>query len=152
MFCIFKQLRHKVTPNTVRQLYHAFIYSEIKYGLEVYGKTSARNIHKLQVMQNKLLKYIMRFRIRTGTNLLHATLDVLKVKDIQKNNVLIFVNISHGKLPRNIKSVLLSENHTIRNKTGRNSKYAILQNRIWRSISESSRTLEQTGTKNMEKY
>ena len=28
-FGIFKQMRHKVTKNTVRQLYHAFIYSKI---------------------------------------------------------------------------------------------------------------------------
>ena len=26
IFCIFNQLRNKVTTNTVRQLYHAFIY------------------------------------------------------------------------------------------------------------------------------
>ena len=39
-FGIFKQLRHKVTKNTVRQLYHAFLYSKIKYGREVYGNTS----------------------------------------------------------------------------------------------------------------
>ena len=29
-FGIFEQMRHKVTKNTVRQLYHAFIYSKIK--------------------------------------------------------------------------------------------------------------------------
>ena len=99
-FSIFKQLRHKVTTNIVRQLYHAFIYSKIKYGLEVYGNTSSRNISKLQVMQNKLLKYVMRFDIRTGTNLLHTTLDIMKVEDIHKNNVLTFVNMClMGKCP-----------------------------------------------------
>ena len=87
-FGIFKQLRHKVITNIVRQLYHAFIYSKIKYGLEVYGNTSSRNISKLQVMQNKLLKYVMRFDIRTETNLLHTTLDIMKVEDIHENNVL----------------------------------------------------------------
>ena len=99
-FGIFKQLRHKVTINIVRQLYHAFIYSKIKYGLEVYGNTSSRNISKLQVMQNELLKYVMRFDIRTGTNLLHTTLDIMKVEDIHKNNVLTFVNMClMGKCP-----------------------------------------------------
>ena len=99
-FGIFKQLRHKVTTNTVRQLYHAFICSKLKYGLEVYGNISSRNISKLQVMQNKLLKYVMRFDIRTGTNLLHTTLDIMKVEDIHKNNVLTFVNMClMGKCP-----------------------------------------------------
>ena len=34
-FSIFKQRRHTVAKNTVRQLYHALIHSKIKYGLEV---------------------------------------------------------------------------------------------------------------------
>ena len=42
LFGKFKQLWHKVTENTVRQLYHAFIYSKIRYGLEVYGNTSLK--------------------------------------------------------------------------------------------------------------
>ena len=51
-------------------------------------------------MQNKLLKYVMRFDMRTGTNLLHTTLDIMKVEDIQKNNVLTFVNMClMGKCP-----------------------------------------------------
>ena len=88
-----------MTPNTVRQLYYAFIYSKIKHGLEVCGKTS-RNISKLRVMQNKLLKYVMRFHIRRGTNLLHTTVDIMKVEDIHKNNVLTFVNMClMGKCP-----------------------------------------------------
>ena len=87
-----------MTPNTVRQLYDAFIYSKIKYGLEVYGNTSSRNISKLQVMHNKLLKYVMTFYIRTGTN--HTTLESIKVEDIHKNNVLTFVNMCLiGKCP-----------------------------------------------------
>ena len=89
-----------MNPNTVRQLYYAVIYSKIKYGLEVYGNTSSRNISKLQVRQNKLLKYVMRFDIRTGTNLLHTTLDIMKVEDIHKNNGLAFVNMClMGKFP-----------------------------------------------------
>ena len=99
-FGIFKQLRHKVTTNTVQQLYHAFIYSKIKYGLDVCGNTSSRNIFKQQVMQNKLLKYVMRFDIRTGTNLLHTTFNSMKVEDMHKNNVLTFVNMClMGKCP-----------------------------------------------------
>ena len=98
--CIFKQLRHKVTTSTVRQLYHAFIYSKIKYGLEVYGNTSSKNISKLQVMQNKLLKYVMSLDIKAGTNYLHTSLNIMEVEDIHKNNVLTFVNMYlMGKCP-----------------------------------------------------
>ena len=92
-FGIFKQLRHKVIKNTVRQLYHAFIYFKIKYGLEVYGNTSLKNISKVQVIQNELLKYIMHRDIRTRTDFLHTSLNIMKVEDIHKNNVLNFVNM-----------------------------------------------------------
>ena len=99
-FGIFKQMRHKVTKNTVRQLYHAFIYSKIKYGLEVYGNTSLKNISKVQVIQNRLLKYIMHLDIRTRTDFLHTSLNIMKVEDVHKNNVLNFVNMClMGKCP-----------------------------------------------------
>ena len=51
-------------------------------------------------MQNKLLKYVIRFDIRTGTNLLHTTLHIMKVEDIHKNNALTFANMClMGKCP-----------------------------------------------------
>ena len=92
-FGIYKQMRHKVTNNTIRQLYHAFIYSEIKYGLEVYGNTSLKNISKVQVTQNILLKYIMHLDIRTRADFLHTSLNIMKVEDTHKNNVLDFAKM-----------------------------------------------------------
>ena len=100
LFGIFKQMRHKVTKNTVGQLYHAFIYFEIKYGLEVYANTSLKNISKVLVIQNKLLKYIMHLDIRTRTDFLHTSLNIMKVEDIHTNKVLNFVNMCRmGKCP-----------------------------------------------------
>ena len=78
-----------MTPNTVGQLYDAFLYSKINYGLEVYGNTSSRIISQLQVMQNKLLKYVTRVDIRTITNLLHTSLDIIKMEHKHKNNGLL---------------------------------------------------------------
>ena len=100
LFGTFKQLRHKVNKNAVRQLYHALIYSKIKHGLEVYGNTSLRKISKLQVIQNKLLEYIIHLDIRTRTGFLHTSPSIMKMEDIHKDNVLNFVNIClMGKCP-----------------------------------------------------
>ena len=41
-FGIFNHIKNKVTKPIVRQLYYAFIYSKIKYGIEVYGNTYAK--------------------------------------------------------------------------------------------------------------
>ena len=37
----------------MRQLYDAFIYARFKYGIELYGSSSASNMNKVQVIQNK---------------------------------------------------------------------------------------------------
>ena len=44
-FCIFNHIKYKITPVVVRQLYYAFIYSRIKYGIELYGSSSASNMN-----------------------------------------------------------------------------------------------------------
>ena len=41
-FGFFNHIRNKVTKPNVWQLYYDFMYSKIKYGIEVYGKTSAK--------------------------------------------------------------------------------------------------------------
>ena len=74
---LFKQLRHKMINNTVyyRSLtVSCIIYSEIKNGLWVFENTSLKYIWKLQVIQNKLLKYIMHLDIRTRNDFLHTSL------------------------------------------------------------------------------
>ena len=43
-------LGYIVTSLVVRQLYYAFIYLKIKYGIELYGSSSASNMNKVQVI------------------------------------------------------------------------------------------------------
>ena len=52
-FGIFNHIKCKVNLKLSRQLYYAFIYSKIKYGMEVYGSCSSTNIGKIQTMQKK---------------------------------------------------------------------------------------------------
>ena len=91
-FGIFNHIKHKVTQKVVRQLYYVFFYSKIAYGLEVYGYTSVSNVSKIQTMQNKLLKLILKLDIRTRTNTVHKMLNILKIEDKHKTIVLAFVN------------------------------------------------------------
>ena len=76
------------------------IYSKIEYGLPVYGMTSQENILKIQTMQSKLLKILTNKPIRYSTNQLHNDLNILKVKDIVNQEILLFVhNFMNNKLP-----------------------------------------------------
>ena len=75
-----------------RQLYYAFIYSRISYGIQIYGNCSNHLLGKLQTIQNKLLKFLLKLDPETGTDLLHKTMRILKLKDLYKVSILNFVN------------------------------------------------------------
>ena len=111
-FGIFNHIKCKVSLKLSRQLYYAFIYSKIKYGMEVYGSCSSTNIGKIQTMQNKLMKLLLRLRRMTPTNELHMHLNILKVSDIYKSNVLSFVNeILSGRSPDIFKNYFILKNN-----------------------------------------
>ena len=84
-------MKDKVTPKIVRQLYFAFIYSRINYGIQVYGSCADTLLNKIQTIQNKLLKFFLNLDILHSTNTLHANLEILKVKDIYEVNIIAFV-------------------------------------------------------------
>ena len=47
---------------------------------------------KIQTLQNKLMKMLLQLHYRTPTDDLHAMLNILKVNDMFKTNILSFVN------------------------------------------------------------
>ena len=97
---IFNRIKYFVNKNVVRQLYFAFIYSRIKYGIEVYGSCANCQIHKLQVIQSGLLKMLLKFDRRTDTNYLHKYMRILKVSDIYRQQLICFHgNNIRRKLP-----------------------------------------------------
>ena len=91
-FGIFYHIKYKATPKVARQICYAFIYSRIQYGIEVYSSCSETHTNRLQVIQNKLLKLILKLDRLTATNMLHKEINVLKVTHIGDNNVLGCVN------------------------------------------------------------
>ena len=90
--CLFNHIKYRVTPKIARQIYYAFIYSRIQYGIEVYSSCSETHINRLQVIQNKLLKLILKLDRLTATNILHKEINLLKVTHIGESSVLGFVN------------------------------------------------------------
>ena len=45
-FGIFNHIKYKVNDKTARLLYFVFVFSLLKYGLEIIGNCSERNIDK----------------------------------------------------------------------------------------------------------
>ena len=91
-FGIFNHIKYKIIPMVVRQLYYAFVYSRIKNGIELYGSCSASNMNKVQVIQNKLLKMVLKLDRLMPTNDLYRIIKILKIDDIHKCNTLGIVN------------------------------------------------------------
>ena len=99
-FSVFYNIRRYLNKEHIKSIYYSMIYSKIQYGLISYGLTTAKNIKKIQILQNKLLKVLTNQNFRTPTNELHKSLDILKVKDILTQGVLCFVhNFVNNKLP-----------------------------------------------------
>ena len=60
-------------------------------------------MHKLQVIQNRILKTLYNKHWYTSTSILHKNLNILKIKDIFSLFQLVFVhNQQLGKLPDNL--------------------------------------------------
>ena len=109
-FGIFNHIKCKVNLKLSRQLYYAFVHSKIKYGMEVYG--SCYQYCKNSNHADKLIKLLLRLRRMTPTNELDMHLNILKVSDIYKSNVLSFVNeILSGRSPDIFKNYFILKNN-----------------------------------------
>ena len=73
-FGIFNHIKNTITPVVVPQLYYAFIFSRIKYEIELYSRSSASNMNKVHVIQNKLLKMVLKLNRLMPTNDLHKNI------------------------------------------------------------------------------
>ena len=99
-FGIFNHIKDYVSTHLARQMYYAFVYSRINYGVEVYSSCSNKLMDKAQVDQNKLLKLLLRCHPRSSTNELHNNLGILKVYHISEISVIIFaVKCLQGDCP-----------------------------------------------------
>ncbi len=94
----FKLINHIVPTKFRFDLYYAYVYSKLAYGIEVYGHASNTSMKCLQVQQNRILKILFKKDWYTNTNLLHSTLNILKVKDIFRLQLVNFIFKQQKKL------------------------------------------------------
>ena len=100
LFPIFYHLRNHLSPEHIKCIYYAMVYSRIRYGIEVWGMTTSTNMGQVQIFQNRLLKVLSRKPYRYSTNKLHNDHNILKVHDIFTQEIASFMhNFRKGKLP-----------------------------------------------------
>ena len=89
---IFNRIENFVSLRISKQLYYAFIYFRIHYGIEAYGSCAKESLSKLQIMLNKLLRLLLKWDRSTPTDLVHQRPSRLKIDDVHIAKVLSFVN------------------------------------------------------------
>ena len=92
LFGIFNQLKDYVSAKLARQIYYSFVYSRITYGIEVYGSCAKTSLDRVQILQNKLLKLLLRLHPLTSTNSIHNNMKILKIKDVYDLSLCVFVH------------------------------------------------------------
>ena len=99
LFHIFYNIRNFLSKDNIRTIYYALVYSRIKYGISVYGQACDSKIKRIQTLQNQLLKVLSKKDYRFSTDSLHNEFDILKIKDIVKQEIITFVHNFSNSLP-----------------------------------------------------
>ena len=88
---VFHHIASFINADRVRQLYYAYVFPLINYGIELYRSVCKTNIAKIQVIQNLLIKTLAKRNRRDSAAALHRELNILKIHELFTLNVLIFV-------------------------------------------------------------
>ena len=88
----YKIVTHFLNISAKYMVYHAYFYSRIQYGCELYTTAHNKKLKSIQVKQNRALKVLFRKDFYTPTTQLHKELKIPLVKDIGKLNALKLVH------------------------------------------------------------
>ncbi len=79
----YKIIRYHVERDNEYNIYFNHTYSNMLYGIEVYGNACNEYINKLEVQQNRSLKILFQKHYRTRTHDLYKELNLLKIPNIK---------------------------------------------------------------------
>lgn len=117
----FYYLAHVIDQKCINQLYYAYVFPHIRYGIELYGVCDQATLKRLQVKQNKLLKILSRKKRRFSTNELHCELDLLKCADLHKYFTCIFVKKQQQQQLPTVFDQYYTKNHNVSRRSTRQS-------------------------------
>jgi hypothetical protein len=141
----FKFIKNYVPYKCKKQLYYAYVYSRINYGVEIYGIADKYLLDKLQRSQSRLLKILYNKDWYTPTNELHKNLNILKVEDIVKFFILKFVkNCENGDIPNIFRGYFVKRKEIHDRNTRNKERYDIP---LYKYVNYGQRTLKFVGTK-----
>ena len=92
---IFYKLQYKVPSKCLRNIYYAFVYPHILYGIELYANTYYSYLDKLVKLNNKLLR-IWQGKTRSNVLDLYENYNTLPLPQLHQFSVLVYVCVHHS--------------------------------------------------------
>ncbi len=118
---VFRSLARFIDKSMACQLYYAYVYPYITYGIEMYGTACKKYISKLQIMQNRLLKILTCKPYRYNSLQLHNELKILTVNSVYSLYVNVFVFKQYNHMLPNIFNQYYQTNECLRGCSTRQS-------------------------------
>lgn len=96
-----KQLKFSLPKDSLRTLYFALIHPHLTYGILAWGNSKASLLRKTETLQKRALRTINVKKYNSHTDPLFRSCGVLKIPDIAKMEILLFMHdYINNKLPK----------------------------------------------------
>ena len=88
---IIIKARKSFESETLLNLYNALILPHISYGIQVWGTAASIHLHRLYVLQKKIVRIICGVHPRTHTEPLYKSLNILNIDQIRDYSIALFM-------------------------------------------------------------
>ena len=132
---IFSKLRYYLDNSTLLQMYHALFNSHLQYAILCWGSTFATNLNRIQILQNRAIRNMMKAPRYFRLDNYFLNLRILKVHDLYKLEIAKFMHSHYNRtLPDCFSSIFheSGENHTYNLRSSDNIVYDTLRCRTAR--------------------
>jgi len=89
---IFYKIKSKLPLSVLKNIYFAFVYRHILYGIEIYANTSSIHLKKLITLNNKLLRILQNKLYKFHLKDLYHNFDTLAIPELHIHQMLILVH------------------------------------------------------------
>ena len=94
------RVRNILPQNALLMLHNTMVYPYLTYCNIVWGTASASTLQRLVVLQNRAVRLVTRSKFRSSCNPLFVCLNILKLSDINKFQIALFMyKMKHHLLP-----------------------------------------------------
>ena len=84
---IIWRIRYLLPMSAIKLLYYTLIYPYLHYGITIWGCNYNTNLHRLSILQKRVIRIISKSSFNAHTNPLFKANSILKIQDITTFNI-----------------------------------------------------------------